>query len=80
MPYLLHTLSKLSLIPYFVGFLIYAGACGRDGGDEGCGGREDGHNQEQETKQPDMFVSMAPINIQMAAMDNNVSFCVFLLE
>ena len=44
------------------------------GEDEGCGGREDGHKQEQETNQPDMFVSMAPINIQMAAMDNIVSF------
>ena len=75
MPYLLHTLSKLSLIPYFSGFLIYAGACGRDGGDEGCGGREAGHNQEQDTNQPDIFVSIAPINIKI---DNNVfsvSFC-----
>ena len=44
------------------------------GGDEGCGGREDGHKQEQETNQPDMFVSIAPICIQMAAMDNIVCF------
>ena len=67
-PYRLHTLSQIAIILYFVGFLIYAGECGRDAGDEGCGGREDRHNQHQETNQPDMFVSMAPINIQMAAI------------
>ena len=43
--------------------MIHAGACRRDGEDEGCGRREDGHKQEQEINQPDMFVSMAPINI-----------------
>ena len=70
-PYFLHNVSQLSYIPYFVGFLIYSGACGRD---EGYGGREDRNKKEQETNQPDMFVSMASINIQMATMDSIVSF------
>ena len=52
-------------------FRFYAGAWEGDCGDEGCGGRKD-VKQELETNLPEMFVSMAPINKQMTAMENFV--------
>ena len=68
----LHTLAQLLLILYIGGFLIHAGSWEGDCGDEGCGGRV----RNQRTRD---VCYMAPINIQMAAMEFFVLYFVFYL-